>query len=96
MARKPIIDESALTKGEIRKLNALRKSVGDKLGERTYAEWFATKAKTTSAGTVDKTAEAIADAIMALIDKGKIKGLPRDGYVVRRGRGRVVVEPAQN
>ena len=96
MARKPAIDETALTKGEIRKLDALRKSIGDKLGERAFAEWFATKAEKTSAGTVDKTAEAIADAIMALIDKGEIKRLPRGGYVVRRGRGRVVVAPAQS
>ena len=35
------IDESTLTKGQRRKLNALRKSVGDEIGERTFAEWRA-------------------------------------------------------
>ena len=32
------IDESALTKGQLRKLNALRNSVGDEVGERAFAE----------------------------------------------------------
>jgi hypothetical protein len=38
--------------------------------------------------------EAIAGAVEKLIADRKIRELPRDGYVVRRGRGRVVVEPA--
>ena len=37
------IDESALTKGQRRKLNALRKSVGDEVGERAFAEWLASR-----------------------------------------------------
>ena len=32
------IDESALAKMQLRKLNALRKSVGDDIGERAFAE----------------------------------------------------------
>lgn len=94
MARKPAINESALTKGEIRKLNALRKSLGDDIAEKAFAEWFAAKATKVTAETRDKTAEAIAEAVMGLIDKGEIKGLPRGGYVVKRGRGRVMVAPA--
>ena len=43
---------------------------------------------------MNKTAEAIAGAVMGLIEDGKIKGLPRGGFTVRRGRGRVVVEPS--
>ena len=34
------IEESALTKGHLRKLNALRKSVGEDIGERAFAEWL--------------------------------------------------------
>ena len=30
------IDEGALTKGQLRKLNALRKSVGEEVGERAF------------------------------------------------------------
>ena len=32
------INESTLTKGQLKKLNALRKSVGDALGEEVFAK----------------------------------------------------------
>ncbi len=86
------IDETNLTKGEIRKLNALRKSIGDDLGEKAFAAWLKERPVPSSqAAPGDATAKAIADAVMALIEDGTIKGLPRGGYHVRRGRGRVVV-----
>jgi len=44
---------------------------------------------------VDRTAEAIAVAVMGLIESGTIRSLPRSGYTVRRGRGRVVVESSE-
>ena len=34
------IDETGLTKGLVRKLNALRKSVGDNLAEEVFAKWL--------------------------------------------------------
>ena len=34
------INESALTKGELRKLNALRKSVGDMIAEQAFLKWL--------------------------------------------------------
>ena len=37
------IDEGALTKGQLRKLNALRKSVGEEVGERAFAAWLASQ-----------------------------------------------------
>ena len=42
MARKPApkIDEKALTKGELRKLTALRKSVGDEIGDKAFMDWL--------------------------------------------------------
>ena len=86
------IDESKLTKGEIRKLNALRRSIGDSLGEKAFAAWLKERpAPSLEPAPGDTTAEAIAGAVMALIEDGTIKGLPRGGYHVRRGRGRVVV-----
>ena len=42
------IDEGSLTKGQLRKLTALCKSVGDEIGERTFATWLV------SQGTVDR------------------------------------------
>ena len=46
------IDESTLTKGQRRKLNALRKSVGDEIGAQAFAAWLSSQQ---AAGT---TAEA--------------------------------------
>ena len=37
------IDESKLNKGHVRKLNALRKSVGDALAEKVFGRWLAGK-----------------------------------------------------
>ena len=94
MPRKVSINESSLTKMEIRKLNALRNSIGDDLGAKAFSQWYESRPAKTKAAPVDKTAQAIADAVMDLFAKGKIKTLPRGGYVIKRGRGRVVVELA--
>ena len=37
------ISEGELTKGQVRKLNALRKSVGDKIGTRAFADWLSSQ-----------------------------------------------------
>ena len=39
----------------------------------------------------DKNARAISDALQPLIETGKLS-VPRGGYMVRRGRGRVIIE----
>lgn len=92
MARKPAkkLDEKKLTKGELRKLNALRKSLGDEIAEKAFGEWYEKQA----AGETDhrdKNAELIAEALQPLIEQNKLR-IPRVGYVLRRGRGRVIVE----
>ena len=38
-------DEKKLTKGQLRKLNALRKSVGNELGEDVFSKWLAQQAE---------------------------------------------------
>ena len=86
----PKIDESALTKGELRKLNALRKSVGNDIGEKAFVEWLNTQA-TQDAEPKDKNAALIADTLIPLIEQNKLR-IPRGGYLIRRGRGRVIVE----
>ena len=85
------LDETALTKGELRKFNALRKSVGDKLAEKTFAKWLKERQSAQTGIQEDKNAVMIADALMKLIDDKSIK-IPRGGYHVTRGRGRVIVE----
>ena len=84
------IDESALTKGQRRKLNALRKSVGDEVGERAFAEWLASR----PVAKADENAAMIVDTLWPLVQQGTL-AIPRGGYLLRRGRGRIIVEPAK-
>lgn len=85
------IDESALTKGELRKLRGLRKSVGSKLGDDTFAKWFRKKEAAQGNVPEDRNAALIAETLIKLIEEKKLR-IPRGGYLVTRGRGRVIVE----
>ena len=87
------IDENALTKGQRRKLTALRKSVGTEIGEQAFAAWLASQ-PTAAAAKADANAALIVDTLWPLVQQGAL-AIPRGGYLVRRGRGRIVVEPAQ-
>ena len=84
------VNESDLTKGELRKLNALRKSLGDDIAERAFAEWMKDQPAGGN-GSVDKNATVIANALQPLIETGKLR-VPRGGYILRRGRVRVILE----
>ena len=83
------INESNLTKGQLRKLNALRKSIGNEIAEEAFAKWLSSR----RTETTDKNAELIANTLWPLIQQGNLM-IPRGGYLVRRGRGRIVVERA--
>ena len=85
------IDENALTKGQRRKLTALRKSVGTEIGEQAFAAWLASQP---AAAAADANAALIVDTLWPLVQQGAL-AIPRGGYLFRRGRGRIVVEPAQ-
>ena len=87
-----VIDESALTKGQARKLNALRKSVGDEIAERTFLEWLSSQSAAGEAR--DENAQLIVDTLWPLVQEGRL-ALPRGGYLLRRGRGRIIVETAK-
>ena len=91
------IDESTLTKSQRRKLDALRKSVGDEIGERAFAAWRAARkpAAAAAAGKADENAVLVAETLWSLIAEGRL-AIPRGGYLVRRGHGRVVVEPVRS
>ena len=84
------IDEKALTKGELRKLGALRKSVGEEIGDKAFMDWQR-KQPTAMAEPDAHNAILIADTLLPLIEKNNLR-IPRGGYLVRRGRGRVIVE----
>ena len=88
--RRNKIDEGKLSKGQLRKLNALRKSLGDDIGNRAFAEWLASRSDGVTEPS-DKNARTISEALQPLIDKGRLR-IPRGGYLLRRGRGRVIIE----
>lgn len=90
----PAVDQKQLTKGELRKLNALRKSVGEKLGEETFSKWLKKQGAANDTVAEDKNATLIAEALIKLIDEKSLR-IPRGGYLVTRGRGRVVVTRAK-
>ena len=79
------IDENALTKGQIRKLNALRKSIGDDLAEEAFGKWLARQVP--EAPPSDPVAEMIVAALSELESDGKLN-LGRYGYTVRKARGK--------
>ena len=87
-----MIDEAALSKGHLRKLNALRKSIGPAIADEAFSKWLEWSVE---APETDENAEVIADALWSLIQQGKLS-IRRGGYIVRRGRGRVVVEPRED
>ena len=87
------IDESALTKGQLRKLRALRKSVGDDVGERAFVAWLESRRE--AAAEADRNAAKIVDVLWPLVEEGRL-AIPRGGYLLRRGRGRIIVEAARS
>lgn len=86
--------EKTLSKGEVRKLNALRRSVGDAIGDKAFKEWLTEKRKNagTAGSTHDRNAQRIEQALKPLIDRNELH-IPREGYLLKRGRRRVVVLP---
>ena len=80
------IDESTLTKGQLRKLNGLRRSVGENLGEEVFLKWLARQAAA-SVLRVDPVAEKIEKALAAFADDRNFS-LGNYGYTVRRARGK--------
>lgn len=85
------VDEKTLTKGELRKLNALKRSIGDELANEAFAKWYA--AQGNSHNIEDPNIQMIEKALNPLIKKVRI---PRgSAYAVRRGRGRFIVEPVE-
>ena len=85
------IDESTLTKGQLRKLTALKNSVGDEIGERAFAEWQALQG---AEQEPDGNAAMIVDTLWPMVREGAL-AIPRGGYLIRRGRGRIIVEAAK-
>src|SRR4029453_1902673 len=88
--RRSRVNESDLSKGQLRKLNALRKSLGDDIGNRAFAEWLSSRPDGVAAPGARK-ARPIPEAPQPLMNDGNLR-IPRGGYVLRRGRGRIIIE----
>ena len=74
------IDEGSLTKGQLRKLNALRKSVGGENGERIFAAWLASQG--VADRKEDENAATIIDTLWPLVQDGAL-AIPRGGRGAR-------------
>ena len=57
------IKETSLNKGQIRKLNALRKSIGVKLGEEAFGKWLKEQAKAVPKVQSDPVADKLSVVI---------------------------------
>ena len=80
------MDQSSLTKGQIRKLNALKKSIGEILGEQAFTKWLKTQSKETIVKS-DPVVEKLAAAVASL-ENDKSFRLGTKGYTVKRARGK--------
>ena len=80
------IDQSTLNKGQIRKLNALRKSIGDDIADVAFGKWMKTQSKTPKE-VRDPVADARVTALSHLQNDKSLK-LGNKGYVVRRAKGK--------
>ena len=80
------IDQTTLNKGQIRKLNALRKSVGNDIADVAFGKWMKTQTKTPK-----EVRYPVADALvsaLAHLNHDKSFKLGNKGYVVRRAKGK--------
>ena len=81
------IDETGFTKGLVRKLNALRKSVGDDLAEGVFARWLEREAAPQARSKPDPVAMKIVEALAGFENDPKFN-LGNYGYTLRRAKGR--------
>ena len=65
------IDESTLTKMQLRKLQALRNSVGDEIGDRAFLDWLSSQPAAAGAAP-DENAALIVDTLWPLIQQGTL------------------------
>jgi hypothetical protein len=80
------IDQSTLTKGQVRKLNALRKSIGDDIADEAFSKWMKSQSQIPK-----DVRDPVADALVAALDQfkdDKTFRLGRKGYVVKRSKGK--------
>ncbi len=83
------MNKKSLTKGQLRKLNALRKSLGNQIADKAFKEWQKQQAKQVPAERADPVVNKLLAALKGL-EKDKSINLGRKGYVIKRAKGRGV------
>ena len=77
---------SKLTKGQVRKLKALRKSLGNKITDSAFSKWLKTQKSNKSGGKTDSVATQLERSLKSLSSK-KIN-LGTWGYTIKRAKGK--------
>ena len=75
-----------LTKGQVRKLNALRKSLGPKIADPAFSKWLKTQNSDNSAVETDPVANQLERSLKSLAST-KIN-LGTWGYTIKRSKGK--------
>ncbi len=70
----------------------LRKSVGATIADEAFVKWLD---RPVDEPESDRNAKVISDALWGLVEEGRVS-IPRGGYVIRRDRKRVIVEPHED
>ena len=78
--------KSNLTKGQVRKLNALRKSLGNKIADPAFSKWLKTQNPHKFKERTDPVAKKLEGALKPLESK-KIN-LGTYGYTIKRAKGK--------
>ena len=78
------INENTLTKGQTRKINALRKSLGNEIADNAFAKWMSTQIKENTV-QVDPVAEKIKVALSSLAHDNVFR-LGSKGYIIKRSK----------
>jgi hypothetical protein len=79
------INEKALSKGEIRKLAALRKSLGENIANDAFAKWLENKPSVVK--LTDPSALKL-EAVLATLANDKGFKLGNYGYTVKKAKGK--------
>lgn len=83
-----MIDENELSPGHKRKLNALRKSLGATIADEAFEKW---RTSQSTEPDDDPNRKKIEETLWPLVRDGSLS-IRRGGYILRRGRNRVIVE----
>ena len=83
------MNKKSMTKGQVRKLNALRKSLGNQIADKAFNEWLKQQEKQAPAERADPVVNRLLAALKGL-EKDKSINLGRKGYVIKRAKGRGV------